>query len=119
MLYRTRSPPACPLTRINYTYLTMTITNRITATTTTNKISIFSQYGATFAAVSCSTAYAVVQRPPNGIALMLVAGAAGSLLDMTYAWNVACADQVRALRTTTPARLEPKSGGDGGAGEGL
>jgi hypothetical protein len=68
--------------------------------------SIFSQYGATFAAVSCSTAYAVVKRPPNGIPIMLVAGAAGSLLDLTYAWNFACADQVKAMAERSRRRAK-------------
>jgi multidrug transporter EmrE-like cation transporter len=57
-------------------------------------ISLFSQYAATFAAVSTGTAYAVWKRPPNGIAIMLVAGAGGSLLDLAYGWNVSCATQV-------------------------
>lgn len=60
--------------------------------------SLFSQYAATFAAVSGATAYAVVRRPPNGVPVMLVAGAAGSLVDMIYAWNFACLDQVQAFR---------------------
>jgi hypothetical protein len=52
----------------------------------------------TFAAVSTGTAYAVWKRPPNGMAVMLVAGAGGSLLDLLYGWNVACVAQVHDWR---------------------
>jgi hypothetical protein len=60
--------------------------------------SLFEQYALTFASVSLGTAYAVWKRPPNGLALMLVAGAGGSLLDLAYGWNVACVSQVEQWR---------------------
>lgn len=60
--------------------------------------SLFAQYALTFAAASTGTAYAVWRRPPNGIAIMLVAGAGGSLLDLAYGWNVACVNEVELWR---------------------
>jgi hypothetical protein len=60
--------------------------------------SLFEQYALTFASVSLGTAYAVWKRPPNGLALMLVAGAGGSLLDLAYGWNVACVSHVEQWR---------------------
>ena len=57
--------------------------------------SLFAQYAATFAGVSCGTAYAVVKKPKNGMAIMLVAGAGGSILDLAYGWNVTCSQEVQ------------------------
>mmetsp|Transcript_995 Transcript_995/g.2777 ORF Transcript_995/g.2777 Transcript_995/m.2777 type:complete len:84 (+) Transcript_995:271-522(+) len=49
---------------------------------------------ATTAAMTGVTVYSLRQKPKNGLALLLAGGAAGSLVDMVYGWNVACASQV-------------------------
>jgi hypothetical protein len=48
----------------------------------------------TFAAISTATAYAVYKRPKNGMQIMVVAGATGTLADFIYGWTVACTEQV-------------------------
>lgn len=56
--------------------------------------SLFSQYSLTFAGISTSTAYAVYKKPPNGLAIMMGAGVAGTLADLGYGWTTACKSQV-------------------------
>lgn len=56
---------------------------------------LFSQYGFTFASVSGATGYSLYKKHPQGIALMLVAGAAGSMADLVYGWNFPCQSQVQ------------------------
>ncbi|GKY96339.1 hypothetical protein MPSEU_000593600 [Mayamaea pseudoterrestris] len=56
---------------------------------------LFSQYGMTFAGVSTATAYAVYRKPPNGLAIMIGAGVAGTVADLGYAWTSACQVQVK------------------------
>ena len=58
--------------------------------------SLFSQYALTAAGVGGGTGYALYKRPKNGIALMIFAGAAGSLADLAYGWTTACRPQVEA-----------------------
>ena len=69
---------------------------------------LFSQYALTFAAVTTTTGYTLYKKHPNGIALMLVAGAAGSLGDLAYGWNFACRSQVQAWHARNLAELRDK-----------
>ena len=55
---------------------------------------LFSQYAATFAGVSGGTAYSLWKKPKNGIAIMVVAGTMGSLLEIGTGWFVHCRDHV-------------------------
>ena len=55
---------------------------------------LFSQYAATFAGVSGGTAYSLWKKPKNGIAIMVVAGTLGSLMDIGTGWFDTCRDQV-------------------------
>lgn len=57
--------------------------------------SLFSQYTWTVVGVGGGTGYALWRRPKNGLGLMLVAGAAGTMADFAYGWKVACRDAVR------------------------
>lgn len=57
--------------------------------------SLCSQYALTFTTVSLATAYSVHQRPKNGLAIMLMAGATATVVDYLYAYTVTCSDQVR------------------------
>jgi hypothetical protein len=52
--------------------------------------SLFSQYAFTVAGVVGGSGYAIHRKPPNGLGLMLVAGAAGTMADFGYAWFVSC-----------------------------
>jgi hypothetical protein len=58
-------------------------------------ISLFSQYGFTFASVSVATAYSIYRRPKNGMSIMLMSGAAGTMVDFLYGCMVACSNEVR------------------------
>jgi hypothetical protein len=53
---------------------------------------LFSQYAFTVAAVVGGSGYAIYRKPPNGLGLMLVAGAAGTMADFGYAWLISCHD---------------------------
>jgi len=52
----------------------------------------------TFVGISGATIYAMHKKPPNGVAIMVVAGVAGSLLDLSYGWTTACHQEVEAWR---------------------
>jgi len=52
----------------------------------------------TFGAVSVATGYALWKKPPNGVAIMIVAGVGGSLLDLGYGWTTACQHEVAEWR---------------------
>lgn len=69
-------------------------------------ISLLSQYGITFAAISTSTAYAVYKRPKNGMQIMIVAGATGTLADFLYGWTMACTEQVTKSREYNERKQE-------------
>ena len=56
--------------------------------------SLFSQYGFTFASVSLATAYSIYRRPKNGMSIMLMTGAAGTIMDFLYGSLVACSNEV-------------------------
>lgn len=56
--------------------------------------SMLSQYAMTFAGVSGGTGYAVWKKPPKGMHIMILAGVAGSVLDLAYGWTSACKDEV-------------------------
>jgi len=60
--------------------------------------SLLSQYAMTFGAVSVATGYALWKKPPNGVAIMIVAGVGGSLLDLGYGWTTACQHEVAEWR---------------------
>lgn len=64
--------------------------------------SLFSQYKLTATGVVSGTGYALYKKPRNGIGIMLVAGAAGSLGDLMYGWVYACKPQVKEWRRQTP-----------------
>jgi hypothetical protein len=49
----------------------------------------------TFAGISTSTAYSLYRKPPNGIAIMIGAGVAGTIADLGYGWTTACQSQVQ------------------------
>ena len=44
------------------------------------------------------TGYALYKKPRNGIAVMLVAGGAGTFLDLAYGWTTACRPYVEAWK---------------------
>jgi len=74
--------------------------------------SLFGQYAGTVMAVSGATGYALYRRHPNGLGLMLVAGAAGTLVDLAYGWNVSCHSQVtnwQRHREATAAQASEKN----------
>jgi hypothetical protein len=56
--------------------------------------SLFSQYGFTFASVSLATAYSIYRRPKNGMSIMLMTGATGTIVDYLYAYMVTCSNEV-------------------------
>lgn len=58
--------------------------------------SLFSQYAFTVAGVAGGTGYAIYRKPPNGLGLMLVAGAAGTMADFAYSWTIGCRSHVDA-----------------------
>ena len=60
----------------------------------TKHCSLLSQYAMTFAGVSCATGYAVWKKPAQGMHMMILAGAAGSMLDLTYGFASACKTEV-------------------------
>lgn len=72
--------------------------------------SLFSQYSLTAASVVGATAYAVHRRPKNGIALMLVAGGAGTLADLAYGWTTKCAPYVAAYQQYQHIQQREKEG---------
>jgi hypothetical protein len=57
-------------------------------------ISLFSQYKGFLAGVITATAYSVVRKPPNGVGIMLIAAAAGTLADWSYGWQIGCRSEV-------------------------
>ena len=59
--------------------------------------SLFGQYAFAVAGVGGGTGYAIYRKgPKNGLAIMVLAGAAGTLADFGYGWTTACRPQVRA-----------------------
>ena len=56
--------------------------------------SMLSQYAMTFAGVSSATGYAVWKKPKKGMQIMVLAGVAGTVLDLAYGWTSACKDEV-------------------------
>ena len=68
--------------------------------------SLFSQYTLTATGVASGTAYALVRKPRNGIGIMIVAGAAGTMGDLLYGWMKACRPQVEAWRQAERAKDE-------------
>ena len=57
---------------------------------------MLSQYVGFTAGVVGATGYSVLRKPPNGIGIMLVSAAAGSMADILYAWNIGCQSEVKA-----------------------
>jgi hypothetical protein len=103
--------------------LCLSYENRANLEHTHTHTSLFGQYAATFAGVSMGTAYAVysaTRRPHNyataaaipnkrnGIGVMLVAGAGGSLLDLAIGWNVSCTSEVEDWRRYQELVLQNK-----------
>lgn len=70
--------------------------------------SLFSQYALTATGVAAGTGYALVKKPRNGIGIMLVAGAAGTMGDLLYGWLRACKPQVQAWYEAPPADASTK-----------
>jgi hypothetical protein len=64
--------------------------------------SLFSQYALTAAGITSGTGYALYKKPKNGIGVMVVAGAAGTMGDFLYGWLHACKPQVQAWYRTPP-----------------
>ena len=64
--------------------------------------SLFSQYALTATGVAAGTGYALVKKPRNGIGIMIVAGAAGTMADLMYGWMHACQPQVKAWYEAPP-----------------
>lgn len=60
--------------------------------------SLLQQYYFVFTAVSVTTLYALMKKPSNGMGLMLVAGAGGSITDFANGWYNNCAPQVAAWK---------------------
>mmetsp|Transcript_13729 Transcript_13729/g.28355 ORF Transcript_13729/g.28355 Transcript_13729/m.28355 type:complete len:99 (+) Transcript_13729:99-395(+) len=74
---------------------------------------LFSQYMATLAGIAGSTGYSLYRKPKNGLALLAIAGAAGSIADLAYGWNVACQPEVErflAYRESTVEERRRKRG---------
>jgi hypothetical protein len=79
---------------------------------------LFSQYAFTVAGVVGGSGYAIYRKPPNGLGLMLVAGAAGTMVDFGYAWLVSCHDltdswlearKAQSIQTATKERGQQKN----------
>lgn len=55
---------------------------------------LFSQYRGFVAGVVMATGYSLVRKPANGVGIMLISAAAGTLADGMYGWNIGCRSEV-------------------------
>jgi hypothetical protein len=67
---------------------------------------LFSQYAMTLTGISMGTGYALYRKPKNGLGIMIVAGAAGTIVDLAYGLTVACRPQLQARRCRLIAEKE-------------
>lgn len=71
---------------------------------------MFSQHLLSLTGIAAGTGYALYKKLPSntGIGIMVVAGTAGTLVDLVYGWNKACQPQVQEWRRLQRQLAEPE-----------